>query len=106
MIKKVLYLAGNWLIKIYTKIMLNMSVVFHSRIPFGPKIIVANHPTWSDPFVLFSIIKHRVSIMIVDIVFKVPIFDRYIKYIDHIPENPKKGIVAFKKAFTKLKRGG
>jgi len=44
--------------------------------------------------------------MIVDIVFKVPIFDRYIKYIDHIPENPKKGIVAFKKAFTKLKRGG
>jgi 1-acyl-sn-glycerol-3-phosphate acyltransferase len=105
-ISRVLYYFGGKFVKVYSKVMLRMSVVSHSPIPSGAKIIVANHPTGTDPFILFSLLKKRVSILIVDVAFKVPIFGKYIKYIGHIPVNKKRGHIAFKKALKVLKGGG
>lgn len=85
--------------------MLQMSVVSHSSIPTGPKIIVANHPSGSDPFILLSVLKTKASVLIDEITFKVPIFGKYIKYIGHIPVNKKKGYIAFAKALKLLRRG-
>ncbi len=101
-----LYWFGGKLVKVYSKIMLRMSVVSHFPMPTGAKIIVANHPTGTDPFVIFSIMKVKVSILIVNLAFKVPIFGRYIDYIGHIPVNNKKAYLAFKKALKILKDGG
>ncbi|MBG0786644.1 MAG: 1-acyl-sn-glycerol-3-phosphate acyltransferase [Anaerolineaceae bacterium] len=85
--------------------MLKMSVVFHSNVPSGPRIIVANHPTESDPFILFSLFRQRASILITDVAFKVPIFGRYIKFIGHIPVNTQNGTEAFEEALEKIRQG-
>ena len=105
-ISRALYYLGGKAVKVYSKIMLKMSVVSHSPMPKGAKIIVANHPTGTDPFVIFSIMKVKVSILIANLAFKVPIFGKYIDYIGHIPVNEKKAHVAFIKALKILKDGG
>jgi 1-acyl-sn-glycerol-3-phosphate acyltransferase len=103
--RRPLYWFSGKLVRVYTKIMLRMSVVSHFPIPKGAKIIVANHPSGTDPFILFSILKSKVSILIVDVAFRVPVFGRYIKYLGHIPVNKKKGHIAFAKALKLLKKG-
>lgn len=105
-INEFLYWVGGRLVEVYTKIMLQMSVISHFQISKGPKIIVANHPTGTDPFVLFSLLKHKASILISENSFKVPVFGRYIKYIGHIPVSKKKGYIAFTKALKLLKDKG
>ncbi len=85
--------------------MFNMSILFHFPIPRGAKIIVANHPTTSDPFILTSFSNGYASVLIKDILFDVPIFGRYLKWSGHIPVSGIKGKLAFDRALRLLKEG-
>lgn len=84
--------------------MLRMSIRSHSAIPRGPKILVANHPTTSDPFILTSISNGQGAVLIKEILFDIPFFGRYLHWAGHIPVKVGGGKEAFERALQLLKR--
>lgn len=104
-LNKPLFYFGSYLVKVYSKLMLNLSVVFHFPIPSGAKIIVANHPTTSDPFILTPFSNGQASVLIKDVLFDVPVFGRYLKWSGHISVSKTQGKIAFEKALKLLKNG-
>ncbi len=103
--KRVFYWLGGRFVKAYSKIMLQMNVVSHLPMPKGAKIIVANHPTTSDPFILTSLSNGQAAVLIKEILFDVPFFGRYLHWAGHIPVVKGEEIVAFEKALAKLNKG-
>ena len=91
--------------KAYSKFMLRMSIASYSRIPNGAKIIVANHPTTTDPFFLTSISNGQASVLISQHLFDVPVFGKYLHLAGHIPVIEGHGAEAFKSALSKLQKG-
>jgi 1-acyl-sn-glycerol-3-phosphate acyltransferase len=102
---RVLYWFGGKFIKAYTKVMLRMSVVSHLPIPKGAKIIVANHPTTSDPFILTSVSNGQAAVLIKNVLFDIPLFGKYLYFAGHIPVKVDQGKIAFEKALKLLKKG-
>ncbi len=103
-IDRILYYAGGKLVKAYSKLMFRMSVRSRFPIPKGAKIIVANHPTTSDPFVLTSISNGQAAVLIKDVLFNVPVFGKYLHMAGHIPVSAGRGKEAFEKALMLLKK--
>ena len=103
--KKVFYRVGSIIVGTYSKIMFKMDVQKHINIPRGAKIIVANHPTTIDPFILTSISHGQAAVLIKDVLFDVPVFGRYLRLSGHIPVGRESGKIAFDKALEKLKKG-
>jgi 1-acyl-sn-glycerol-3-phosphate acyltransferase len=99
------YYIGWIFVAVLAKILLRKSIIAYAPIPKGPKIIVANHPTVSDPFVLFSSMHERVSILIFDKVFSIPLFGRYLRMVGHIPVVRGNGQQAYDRALAFLKNG-
>ncbi len=104
-IKKVLYHSGSLIVSVYSKIMFRMDAKRLSYIPRGAKIIVANHPTTTDPFILTSISNGQAAVLIKDVLFDVPVFGKYLHLAGHIPVNKQSGKEAFEAALAKLKKG-
>lgn len=104
-IKKISYFIGGEIVRIYTKLMFQMDIKSNNYVPEGAKIIVANHPTTTDPFVLTSISNGQAAVLIKDVLFDVPVFGKYLKLSGHIPVSKEKGAEAFAKALDKLKHG-
>jgi len=99
------YYVGWAIIAGITKVLLRKNVVSYAPVPKGAKILVANHPTISDPFILFTSVHERVSIMIFHQVFTIPVFGRYLKSVGHIPVVRGNGQQAFDRALGFLNRG-
>ena len=99
------YYIGWFVIKILVKVRLQKDVVAQAPIPKGPKILVANHPTASDPFVVFSSMGERISILIFHKVFSIPVFGTYLIMAGHIPVIRGNGQQAFDRALGFLRRG-
>jgi 1-acyl-sn-glycerol-3-phosphate acyltransferase len=99
------YYLGWIVIAVLTKVLLRKNVVAYAPIPKGPKILVANHPTVSDPFILSTSVHERVRIMIFDKVFTIPVFGTYLKVIGHIPVIQGNGQKAFNRALAFLNSG-
>ena len=105
MFNRTLYFLGSVFINIYAKLMLKVNVVCHEQMHSGAKIIVSNHPTTSDPFVLTTMTKGQASILIKDILFKIPLFGTYLRWAGHIPVTRDKGRDAFEAALKHLIKG-
>ena len=96
----------NWVIlKIFSKLLLRIDVVFHGSMPKGAKIIVINHPTTSDPFILHSLLYDRTSILIKGSIFTLPIFGKYMEKCGHIPVAKNNGQAAFDASLKRLNKG-
>jgi len=102
---RALYYLGGKFVKVYSKIMLRMNVVSHCPMPKGAKIIVANHPTTSDPFILTSFSNGQAAVLIKNSLFNVPLFGYYLHHAGHIPVIKDDGGIAFKRALELLKKG-
>lgn len=105
MLRILIYWFGKIVVGLYAKIMYRMDIVHHDTLPAGPKIIVANHPSTIDPFLMLTLGPDRVSILIEDTLFKVPLFGLYLKEADHVRVNPSNGREAFDKARRLLEAG-
>ena len=82
-----------------------MDVVSHAPMPKGPKILVANHPTTSDPFILLKTTRDRLSVCIKQSIFGIPLFGTYLKLSGHIPVNLQEGRQAYDRALKYLNEG-
>jgi 1-acyl-sn-glycerol-3-phosphate acyltransferase len=100
-----LYRTARGLIRLYSRLMLNMDIHWHDKIPTGPKIFVANHPSATDPFVLHLLSREPMSVMIVSTAFTVPLFGEYIRRAGQIQVMPGGGAQAMEQARDFLKAG-
>ena len=102
---KVFYWLGRPVVEMYARSMLKMDVVQHAPLPDGPKIISANHPSTTDPFLILTLASEQVTILISETLFKVPLFGRYLRQAGHVPVVPGDGRAAFEKARQLLEAG-
>ena len=74
--EQVFYQAGHKLIEWYTRQILRMDVHYKHNLPEGPYILAANHPTTVDPFYLLALEPQKMSILVTQMAFNVPVFWR------------------------------
>jgi 1-acyl-sn-glycerol-3-phosphate acyltransferase len=104
-IRKILNNAGKLVMKACTKLMLGMDISRHASFPKGAKILVSNHPTTTDPFVLTGISSGTSAVLIKGSLFSIPFFGRYLRWSGHIPVYENRGAEAFKNALKWLNKG-
>ncbi|MCC6148042.1 MAG: 1-acyl-sn-glycerol-3-phosphate acyltransferase [Anaerolineaceae bacterium] len=105
MFSKELYWFSWPVVKTYVGTMLKMDVKLHEKMPEGPKIIAANHPSTTDPFFVASIAHCQVFILISDLLFQVPVLGTYLRHSGHIPVKTGEGAVAIQSALDYLAAG-
>lgn len=105
MLEKMLYWLTRPTITAYSKLMLDLDIDQTAALPAGPKILAANHPSVSDPFLVIMAARHQVSILIAEEVFKVKPFGTYLARSGHIPVIPGRGQEAIDQAMRLLDKG-
>ncbi len=105
MLRTLLYTFGRIFIALYARLFMDLEILWQAPLPAGPKLIVANHPSFSDPFVLSLLSSQPISILITSIAFLVPVLGFYLKRSRHIPVVKEAGHSAFQEALRRLKAG-
>lgn len=105
MSQELTYTISRAIIRIYTRLMLRLDVVWKESLPSGPKLIVANHPSCSDPIYLASIFSYPVKILITDKPFQIPMMGAFLRRLGQVPVPPGKGRDAFESARRLLEAG-
>ncbi len=105
MLDKILYRTGQTAIGLYADALLKLDVVQRAPLPAGPKIIAVNHPTTTDPVLMMAVVPEPMSILITEMVFKVPAVGRYLRLAGHIPVVAGNGRAAFEAALRLLEAG-
>jgi 1-acyl-sn-glycerol-3-phosphate acyltransferase len=85
--------------------MLKMDILKHAPLPDGPKILAVNHPSCTDPFLILLLARQKMSILITEKAFKVPVFGSYLKKAEHVCVVPGKGEAVLSKAAQLLEQG-
>jgi 1-acyl-sn-glycerol-3-phosphate acyltransferase len=83
--EKALYSLGWPVVGLYTLLMLRMDVLRLGPLPKGPKILAANHPSTTDPFLVMRLVSEQVSILINEVLFNIPLFGPYLRWAGHVP---------------------
>lgn len=99
------YTISRTIIRIYTRLMLRLDVIWKASLPSGPMLIVANHPSCSDPIYLASIFPHPVKILITDKPFHIPMIGALLRRLGQVPVPSGKGRAAFESARRLLEAG-
>ena len=105
MIQKLLHLVSMTIVRLYTWLMLQLDVFWQAPFPAGPKLIVANHPSTTDPFYLGLLSSQPISLLIIESLFLIPIFGAFLRWSGHIPVVPGQGRAAFDAAYRRLLGG-
>jgi 1-acyl-sn-glycerol-3-phosphate acyltransferase len=99
------YNLGRSLVAAYTQFVLKADIQRRTILPDGPKIMVANHPSTSDPAYVTVLLEEQISILIKELLFKVPLFGRSLRWSGHIPVIDGDGKNAMQKAVDYLHSG-
>jgi 1-acyl-sn-glycerol-3-phosphate acyltransferase len=83
--EKALYSLGWPVVGLYALLMLRMDVLRLGPVPKGPKILAANHPSTTDPFLIMRLVSEQVSILINKVLFDIPLFGPYLRWAGHVP---------------------
>lgn len=105
LISKLLYWFSRPVVGTYSGTMLQMDIQMQEKLPDGPKIIAANHPSTADPFFVAAIARHQVYILINDLLFQVPVLGTYLRKTGHIPVKAGNGPEALQSALGYLAQG-
>ncbi len=99
------YKLGRRLICLYAQFLLNMDVFWEAHLPPGPKLIVANHPSTTDPFYLLTLFPQPLSMLIIEHAFHAPLFGSILHFSGHIPVQAADKHAAFEAAQHRLQNG-
>jgi 1-acyl-sn-glycerol-3-phosphate acyltransferase len=105
--EKLVFKAHKHLVKAFVRSMLNYDLLIDELLPAGPKIIVANHPTTSDPFLLPLLVNDPIQILVTEVAFEVPILGKLMTKAGHIsvPRTRGTGGHVIPAAVNRLKEG-
>src|SRR5919199_3581062 len=96
---------GRRVAYIYVRRLMRSEAEWETDLPSGAKIIAANHPTTTDPFLMMSWPFEPVYILISEAAFKVPLIGRFLRLAGHIPVYAHRGREAFEAALHLLSEG-
>ena len=105
MISRLLYFLGRVIITAYVRLMLKMDVHWHEKMPKGPVLYAANHPSTTDPIFIHTLTRKPMSIMIHNRVFAIPFLGAYMKKMGHVRVIPGKGEEVLEEARRTLASG-
>ena len=103
--EKMIFQVQKNLMRAYMTLLINMDIEFEAPLSEGPKILVANHPTTTDPFFLSLLSDEPVFIPVTGMAFEVPIFGDILRSAGHIPVEKVNGQSVIEQAFEKLAVG-
>lgn len=104
-IQEVLFWVMLPLVWAYANLVLGWRVTWEGKLPKGPKILVANHPSTLDPFIVALLARRPSRILIKGPIFKTPLFGFYLRQAGHIPVIAGRGSEAFDTAKQLLEAG-
>lgn len=102
---KLLYTLSRTISHLYARLMFKLDIRWQPTLPPGPKLIVANHPSCTDPFLLSILFPQPINILIIDTAFAVPLFGTYLRWLGNIPVGIENGYPAFEAARRLLEKG-
>jgi 1-acyl-sn-glycerol-3-phosphate acyltransferase len=105
MIERIMNKAGHTAARLYGQTMLNVHVEWAALLPSGPKVIAANHPSTTDPFLLMGIIHEPMSILITESCFKLPGLGAFLRAAGHVPVVNGSGKAALDEGIQLLRAG-
>jgi 1-acyl-sn-glycerol-3-phosphate acyltransferase len=103
---KLLYLLARKTIQAYSQLLFKMRIHWMAPLPSGRKLIAANHPSCTDPFVIPLLSSVEMSILITGKAFQVPLFSSILRHCGQIPVVPGSGRDAMEEARQHLESGG
>ena len=103
---KFLYLLARKAIQAYSQLLFKMRIHWMAPLPSGRKLIAANHPSCTDPFVIPLLSSVEMSILITGKAFQVPLFSSLLRRCGQIPVVPGSGGDALEEARQRLESGG
>ena len=105
--ENMIFQAQKRLMRAYTNLLVNMDIEFEAPLPAGPKILVANHPTTTDPFFLSLLSDEPVFIPVTGMAFEIPVFGPLLHSAGHIPVDKisRNGQSVIDRAVEKLAAG-
>jgi 1-acyl-sn-glycerol-3-phosphate acyltransferase len=101
---KLLRFLSVLILKFYTHTLLSFKVDINNRLPNSPRIFAVNHPTTSDPFIIYSLYPNS-KVLITGEVFNVKILGKILYRLGHIPVVKGNGREAYNKAKETLLNG-
>lgn len=99
---KFLYRLARATIRAYSQLLFKMRVHWRAPLPSGRKLIAANHPSCTDPFVIPLLTKMEISILITGKAFTVPLFSSLLRRCGQIPVVDGSGRDALEEARRRL----
>ncbi len=96
---------GRNLSRLYAGLALETDVVWRGPLPAGAKIIAANHPATTDPFLMMGLAGEPVYILITNMCFQMPALGRFLRGAGHIPVVAGSGRAALDAALDLLANG-
>jgi 1-acyl-sn-glycerol-3-phosphate acyltransferase len=105
MLSRILYTLGRIVITSYTRLMLRMDVRWHEKMPKGPVLYAANHPSTTDPIFIHTLFSRPMSVMIHSKVFTIPLLGAYMRKMGQISVIPGKGDHVLDEARRTLESG-
>ena len=89
----------------YARMLFHYDLAVEEALPAGPKLLIANHPTTTDPFFVAAMVREQSFILINDLLFQVPILGEYLRRSRHIPVKVGSGPAAIDAAVERLAAG-
>lgn len=93
----------------YARMLFHYDLAVEEALPAGPKLLIANHPTTTDPFLLSLMMNEPVSILVTQLAFDAPLLGRALRAGGHIPvpvQRGGSGEQIIPAAVAKLQAGG
>lgn len=103
---KFLYRLARKFLQAYTQLLFKMRIHWRAPLPAGRKLIAANHPSCTDPFVMPLLTQMEISILITGKAFTVPLFSGFLRRCGQIPVVEGSGRDALEEARERLESGG
>ena len=103
-----LFKTHKAIIRGYARTLLNFDLLMEEALPPGPKILAANHPTTTDPFLLPLLVDEPIYIFVTGMAFETPLFGKILKRAGHIRVDKSLGnkINTVHQAVKRLAQGG
>ena len=105
MYSNLLSAAGQAAARIYGSLALDMNTEYQGPLPTGAKILAANHPTTTDPFIMMGLAPEPVHVLITGMCFNKPLLGRFLQGAGHIPVTAGNGPATLDKALGLLAAG-
>src|SRR5215213_8450366 len=97
--------VGRQVAYFYVRRLIRSDVEWEVDMPSGAKIIAANHPTTTDPFLMMSWPFEPVYILISEAAFRVSPIGQFLRLAGHIPVYANRGCNVFEAALERLGEG-